>query len=346
MKRKIFNILLSIAMIAVVLVGCGKTATPVSTTKTPTISGGGKATHTSGNVAENGTSTKNASAVYMTKVISTASLMKIYKALDWKPQGKVGVKLSTGEAGGNYYLHPELIGDLVHAVDGTIIESNTAYGGSRSATAAHRQTIEDHGFNTIAVVDIMDEEGTKELAPVPGSVHLKKDTVGSHLQNYDSILVLSHFKGHAMGGFGGALKNISIGIASRSGKMYIHSGGGTDKSFSPGDQNDFLESMAEAAGAVMQDKKGRMVYISVMNNLSVDCDCDSNPAKPTMGDIGILASYDPVALDRACVDLVYADPHGKDLVKRMESRNGTLILDHAVELGMGSQTYQLKNIDE
>lgn len=302
----------------------------------------------SGNVAENENAAENpdASVVYMTTDISPEGLMRIYEALDWQPEGNVGVKMSTGEAGGEYYLHPDFIADLVHEVNGTIIECNTAYGGSRATTALHRQTIEDHGFNEIAEVDIMDEEGTMEIPAVPGSVHLEKDIVGSHLANYDSILVLSHFKGHAMGGFGGALKNISIGIASQNGKMYIHSGGTQDERFAPGDQNAFLESMAEAAGAVMQDKEGRMVYISVMNNLSVDCDCDSSPEEPDMHDIGILASYDPVALDRACVDLVYAAPDSAHLVQRIESRNGTLILDHAEELGLGSQTYELVSIDE
>lgn len=301
----------------------------------------------SGNVGEDGSTQEDsdASVVYMTTDISPEGLMRIYEALDWQPEGNVGVKMSTGEAGGEYYLHPDFIADLVHEVNGTIIECNTAYGGSRATTALHRQTIEDHGFNEIAQVDIMDEEGSMEIPAVPGSVHLEKDIVGSHLANYDSILVLSHFKGHAMGGFGGALKNISIGIASQNGKMYIHSGGTQDEKFIPGDQNAFLESMAEAAGAVMQNKEGHMVYISVMNNLSVDCDCDSSPEEPDMHDIGILASYDPVALDRACVDLVYAAPDSAHLVQRIESRNGTLILDHAEELGMGSQTYQLVSID-
>ena len=184
-----------------------------------------------------------------------------------------------------------------------------------------------------------------EIPAVPGSVHLEKDIVGSHLANYDSILVLSHFKGHAMGGFGGALKNISIGIASQNGKMYIHSGGTQDERFAPGDQNAFLESMAEAAGAVMQDKEGRMVYISVMNNLSVDCDCDSSPEEPDMHDIGILASFDPAAVDQACVDLVYAAEDGGSLVQRIESRNGLHTLEQAEKIGLGSREYQLVSID-
>lgn len=305
----------------------------------------GDADRPSGNVEENGDTKDDASVVYMTTDLSPEGLMKIYKELNWQPVGNVGVKMSTGEAGGDYYLHPDFIKDLVHEVNGTIIECNTAYGGSRATTAIHRQTIADHGFNEIADVDIMDEEGSIDLPVREGSVHLEKDMVGSHLANYDSILVLSHFKGHAMGGFGGALKNISIGIASQKGKMYIHSGGRQDDHFEAGPQNDFLESMAEAAGAVMQNKEGHMVYISVMNNLSVDCDCDGNPEEPDMHDIGILASYDPVALDRACVDLVYAAPDSARLVQRIESRNGTRILDHAEELGMGSQNYKIVTID-
>lgn len=306
----------------------------------------GNAGYQSGNIAVTGENEADASVVYMTKDISSKGLMKIYKQLNWKPEGKVGVKISTGEAGGNNYLHPELIGDLVKSLDGTIIECNTAYGGSRANTAVHMQTAKDHGFTAIADVDIMDAEGTMELAPVPGSVHLEKDIVGSHYANYDSILVLSHFKGHAMGGFGGAMKNISIGIGSQSGKAYIHSGGNSTTNVWGGEQNAFLESMAEAGGAVMQDKGDKIVYISVMNRLSVDCDCSSNPAEPTMADIGILASTDPVALDKACVDLVYAAHDGHDLIIRMESRNAMLTLDHAEKLGLGSQSYQLESIDD
>ena len=292
--------------------------------------------------------------VFFTKDISPAGLMAVYNALGRQASGKVAVKLSTGEAGNTHYLSPALIKDLVQKVDGTIVECNTAYGGSRASTALHRQVIEDHGFNAIAKVDIMDEEGDIEL-PVTGNgiKDLKFDAVGSHFKNYDFVLVLSHFKGHAMGGFGGALKNISIGIASSRGKVIIHTAG-TRESGSiwydnqiAKNQDEFLESMAEAAKAV-SDSLGngqRIMYISVMNHLSVDCDCDGNPVAPDMHDIGILGSLDPVALDQACVDLVYKAPDGASLIKRMEAQHGIHILEHASAIGFGSREYDLVNID-
>ncbi len=281
--------------------------------------------------------------VYMTADISPAAIMVLYKALERPLPGKVAVKLSTGEPGGHHFLAPSLIKDLVQSVNGTIVECNTAYGGSRASTAMHMQVAKDHGFAAIAPVDIMDADGSVSL-PVKGGKHLKEDFVGAHFKNYDSFLVLSHFKGHAMGGFGGALKNISIGIASSEGKSWIHTAGTSRSGFrNPGKQEDFIESMAEAAGAVINALGDRILYISVMNNLSVDCDCDSSPEAPQMGDIGILASTDPVALDRACVDLVYASQeHGKvHLIERIESRKGTVILDHAEAMGLGSQKYEL-----
>lgn len=261
----------------------------------------------------------------------------------------MAVKLSTGEAGNTHYLDPSLIGELVQSVDGTIVECNTAYGGSRASTAMHMQVAEDHGFTAIADVDIMDADGSIQLPVSENAVNLQYDIVGQNYANYDSMIVLSHFKGHAMGGFGGAIKNISIGIASSRGKMYIHSGGHSETSWSGGTQDQFLESMAEAAQAVHNDKQdnGGIVYISVMNNLSVDCDCDGNPAEPEMDDIGILASYDPVALDQACVDLVYEqkDSDGRALVERIESRNGLHTLEHAAAIGLGSREYKLVSID-
>lgn len=237
------------------------------------------------------------------------------------------------------------------------MECNTAYGGARANTAMHMQVAQDHGFTSIADVDIMDANGSINI-PVTGGTHLKEDLVGKDLANYDFVMVLSHFKGHTMGGFGGALKNVAIGIASSEGKNIVHTAGETHESWMPfdgfrfmansgADHNNFLESMAEAAKAV-SDYEGngsKMLYISVMNNLSVDCDCVSNPAVPTMKNIGILASTDPVALDQACVDLVYAVPDGADLIERMESRNGTLILKHAEDIGLGSRTYNLVSID-
>lgn len=279
--------------------------------------------------------------VFMTGDISSDGMMKVYEAMNQIPDGRIAIKLSTGEAGGHYYLQPELIRELVQTVKGTIVECNTAYGGSRVSTAMHRQVAEEHGFTSIADVDIMDEDGDIPL-PVDGGVHLQENLVGSHFADYDYFIVLSHFKGHTMAGFGGALKNISIGIASSEGKLLIH-GAGT-----PGwgaDQDDFLESMAEAAKSVTDALDGKMLYINVMNNLSVDCDCDSNPAQPDMHDIGILSSTDPVALDRACLDLVYEAEDGSSLIDRIESRNGIHTVEYAEKLGVGKQTYTLVSLD-
>jgi uncharacterized Fe-S center protein len=286
----------------------------------------------------------SSSTVYYINDISSDALMKIYASLGRAAAGKVAVKLSTGEAGDTYYLDPQLIRALVQSVDGTIVECNTAYGGSRSSTAMHLQVAKDHGFTDIASVDIMDADGSMSI-PVTGGKHLTEDLVGAHLAGYDFVMVLSHFKGHVMAGFGGALKNISIGIGSVEGKALIHGAGDASKIWSA-NQDDFTESMAEAAKAV-SDYEGngeKMLYISVMNNLSVDCDCDSSPAAPTMKNVGILASTDPVALDQACVDFVYAVPDGKDLIARMESRNGVHILEHAEEIGLGSRDYRLVDI--
>lgn len=286
-----------------------------------------------------------APAVYMTTDISPEGIKKVYEALGRNLTGNVAVKLSTGEAGGSYYLSPDLIKDLVQSVNGTIVECNTAYGGSRANTAMHRQVAEDHGFTAIANVDIMDENGSLSI-PVTGGKNLTEDLVGANLEHYDSMMVLSHFKGHSMGGFGGAVKNISIGVGSAEGKLLIHSGGKSRTSWGGASQDAFLESMAEAASAVI-DYMGEenMLYINVMNNLSVDCDCDSNPVEPDMHDIGILASLDPVALDQACVDLVYAADDGDSLIERMESRNGIHTLEHAETIGAGSRSYELISVD-
>ena len=255
----------------------------------------------------------NVPKVYMFKEISPENLVKIYEALGREATGKVAVKLSTGEPGGHNFLQPALIKDLVQKVKGTIVECNTAYGGGRADTENHLKAAKDHGFTAIAPVDIMDAEGEVAL-PVKGGKHLKEDFVGSHYLNYDFTVVLSHFKGHAMGGFGGAIKNISIGIASSAGKAWIHSAGKTKGNpwgnLPP--QDDFLESMAEAAKAIVDHCGDKILYISVANNLSVDCDCDSSPEDPKMGDIGILASLDPVALDKACTDLVRASKDPSD----------------------------------
>ena len=300
--------------------------------------------------------TNDKPVVYMTKDISPEALVRIYETLGRPTEGRVAVKISTGEAGGHNYLKPELIGQLVKKVNGTIVECNTAYPGKRNTFDAHWQTIKDHGFLDIAKVDLMDEEGDMRI-PVQDTTWIKYDIVGKHLANYDFMINLAHFKGHAMGGFGGVLKNQSIGVASAAGKAYIHSAGVTDDVNEcwnhTGNQDAFLESMAAAAQAV-HDYFGngeRILYINVANNLSVDCDCDSHPADPEMNDIGILASLDPVALDQACVDLVFNYPskEGDDaaaLIERINTRHGIHILEHAAQIGLGSREYQLVSLDE
>lgn len=294
----------------------------------------------------NGDATGEKAKVYFIRDITPENIIRIYEALGREAHGKVGIKLSMGEPGGHNYLKPELIGDFVRHVDGTFIDANTAYGGNRATSELHRKAAVDHGFTAIAPVDILDEEGEIDL-PVVGGKHLTRDIVGSHITDYDFIVNLSHFKGHAMGGFGGALKNMSIGIASSRGKVLIHSAGQSTTNWGSPAQDDFLESMAEAAKAVADHCGDDIIYISVMNNLSVDCDCDSSPADPEMGDIGILASLDPVALDKACVDLVYAsEDHGKiHLIERMESRNGIHTVAHAEQLGMGTTNYELITLE-
>ena len=289
-------------------------------------------------------------AVYFIEEISPENLVRIYEALGRKAEGRVAVKVSTGEPGGHNFLQPTLIADLVHKVGGTIVECNTAYGGGRSDTENHLKAAADHGFTSIADVDIMDADGEVAL-PVKGGRHLKEDFVGRNYLNYDFTVILSHFKGHAMGGFGGAIKNMSIGIASSKGKAWIHSAGKTkDQNKVWGDlpaQDDFLESMAEAAKAVADHCGDKILYISVANNLSVDCDCDSSPEDPKMGDIGILASLDPVALDKACVDMVRASKdHGKiHLIERIDSRHGMHTLNYGEKIGLGSQEYRLVRLD-
>ena len=279
--------------------------------------------------------------VYMFKEISSENLVKIYEALGREATGKVAVKLSTGEPGNNNYLSPALIGDLVRRVGGTIVECNTAYGGGRSDTESHLKAAEDHGFTAIAEVDIMDADGEVAL-PVKGGRHLKEDFVGSHYPDYDFTVVLSHFKGHPMGGFGGALKQLSIGCASSYGKAYIHGAGEPEKIWT-GDHNSFLESMADAAEAVVRHFNGNMVFINVMKNMSVDCDCCAVAEDPCMADIGILASLDPIAVDQACLDLVYAsdDPGRDHLVERIESLNGVRTVESAAALGFGTREYEL-----
>ena len=282
--------------------------------------------------------------VYMTREITPEGLMAVYQALQWEPQGRVAVKLSTGEPPASNYLRPELIAGLVQSLDGTIVECNTAYGGSRAETAMHYQVAEDHGFTAIADFQILDEEGSMTL-PVQGGTRLSENYVGADFDDYDSYLVLSHFKGHSMAGYGGAIKNISIGLGSSEGKAWVHSAGSSRTNPWGGDQDAFLESMAEAGKSVSDYLGDQIVYINVMNRLSVDCDCDGNPAEPDMHDIGILASTDPVALDQACIDLVYSAEDGQSLVNRIESRNGLHTLEHAQQIGLGSRSYELVSID-
>lgn len=282
--------------------------------------------------------------VYMTQEITPEGLMAVYQALQWEPQGRVAVKLSTGEPPASNYLRPELIAGLVQSLDGTIVECNTAYGGSRAETAMHYQVAEDHGFTATADFQILDEDGSMTL-PVQGGTRLSENYVGAAFEDYDSYLVLSHFKGHSMAGYGGAIKNISIGLGSSEGKAWIHSAGSSLTNPWGGDQDAFLESMAEAGKSVSDYLGDQIVYINVMNRLSVDCDCDGNPAEPDMHDIGILASTDPVALDQACIDLVYGAEDGQSLVNRIESRNGLHTLEHAQQIGLGSRSYELVSID-
>lgn len=293
--------------------------------------------------------TARVAKVYMTTEISPASLLKVYHALGRKAEGRVAVKISTGEPGGHNFLDPNLIKGLVKEVNGTLVECNTAYAGKRNTVEDNMQAARDHGFTAIAPVDIMDAEGEVAL-PVKGGKHLKADYVGANYLNYDFTIVLSHFKGHAMGGFGGAIKNMSIGIASAAGKANIHTAGKTKTDLwnNLPEQDAFLESMAEAAKAVADHCGDRILYISVANNLSVDCDCDASPEDPKMGDIGILASLDPVALDKACTDLVRAsDDHGKvHLIERIDSRHGMHTLDYGEQIGLGSQQYQLVRLDD
>lgn len=292
------------------------------------------------------------SKVYFTKEISPEALVRVYKALGKEATGRVAVKISTGEAGGHNYLKPVLIRNLVDSVRGTIVECNTAYNGKRMSSAEHWQTIHDHGFDSIAAVDIMDEYGDIRI-PVRDKKHLKYNIVGSHLANYDFMVNLAHFKGHAMGGFGGVLKNQSIGVASSAGKAYIHTAGKVQSLNElwqnlPA-QDYFLESMAAAAQSVADYFHGNIIYINVMNNMSVDCDCDSHPAEPMLKDMGILASLDPVALDQACLDLVFNHKGApgddeKPLIERINRQHGTYITEYAAKIGLGSMEYVIVDI--
>ena len=285
------------------------------------------------------------SKVYFTSDLTSKGLLKIYQALNPNLQGKIGVKIHSGEAGNQNYLRPDFMKSLVDFVNGTVIECNTAYDGERNTTEKHLKLLDDHEWTKYYQVDLLDQEGEIPLKVKNGSF-LTTNYVGKNLTNYDSLLVLSHFKGHPMGGFGGALKNISIGLASSYGKAVIHGAGEAQKIWSS-NHDDFLKSMAEASSTIMDLYKNKIAFINVMKNMSVDCDCCQIAADPVIKDIGILASLDPVALDKACLDLVYqADDLGKqDLIERIESRNGILTVLEANRLNIGNLDYELINID-
>ena len=279
--------------------------------------------------------------VYFTKNITSENILEIFKKLNANLEGKVAIKVHSGEKGNQNFLKPAFYKNIVDHLNGTIVECNTAYDGERNTTEKHMKLLEDHGWKELYNVDLLDYEKDIEL-PIRESKYIKTNFVGQHIENYDSLLVLSHFKGHPMGGYGGALKNMSIGLASSYGKANIHGAGEPEKIWTA-DHDSFLESMAEAASSIMDYKKDKIAFINVMCNMSVDCDCCAKAEDPCMKDIGILASLDPVALDQACIDLVYnSNDEGKEhLIERIESRNGTHTIDTAEKLGVGTKKYKL-----
>ena len=289
------------------------------------------------------------SKVYFTKEITKESLIKIYNSLGVELNGKVAIKLHSGEEGNQNYMKPELVKELVDYINGTVVECNTAYEGQRNTTEKHLKLLEKQGWSKYFNVDILDSE-SEEILENPNGEIIKKNIIGSKMKNYDSMLVLSHFKGHPMGGFGGALKNISIGLASSEGKRYIHTGGKENATYEDMFQVDhdlFLKSMADSAKTITEFYKNKILYINVMMNMSVDCDCCAVAEAPCMKNIGILASTNPVALDQACIDLVYnsIDPGKEKLIERIESRNGLLTIESAEKQGIGTREYELINID-
>lgn len=287
------------------------------------------------------------SKVYFTSEVSNDSLVKMYEALGVNLPGKVAVKLHSGEQGNKNYLRPEFVKNLVERVNGTVVECNTAYPGARNTTEKHRKLMDEHEWTKYFNVDIMDAEGPDMELDIPNGLQIKKNYVGKNLANYDSMLVLSHFKGHAMGGFGGALKQLSIGCASSYGKAYIHGAGDPNQDMFKTDQLQFVTSMGDAASSVHKYFNGNIVYINAMVNISIDCDCDGNASAPCMKNIGILASTDSVAIDQACLDLVYSSTDlGKDkLIARIEERLGANIIDAALKNGAGNKEYELINVD-
>ena len=291
------------------------------------------------------------SKVYFIKEITPENIIKAYNAIGKKLEGNVAVKMHSGEKGNKNYLRPEFVKDVINYVHGTVVECNTAYEGARNSTEKHRELIKEHEWEKYFPFDLLDAEGPDMELDIPNGKVLKKNYVGKDLAKYDSLLVLSHFKGHAMGGYGGALKQLSIGCASSAGKTLIHTAGATDDQTKLWDnlpeQDRFLEAMADAASSVVDYFKGNAVYINVMKNISVDCDCDGNASDPCMQDIGILASLDPVAIDQACLDLVYNsnDPGRDKLIERIESRHGVHTIEAAYDLGVGNREYELIEID-
>lgn len=284
------------------------------------------------------------SKVYFTKTITPQAMIYMYEVLQKQLPGKVGVKVHSGEVGNQNFIRPTFMEDMIHHVNGTIVECNTAYEGKRNTTEEHWETMKLHGWTNVADVDILDADGD-DVLNIENTLRINKNYVGSHMKNYDSLLVLSHFKGHPMGGFGGALKNISIGLASSYGKAYIHGAGEVEKIWTA-DHDSFLESMADASKSIVEAFKGNMVFINVMKNMSVDCDCCAVAEDPKVNDIGILSSLDPVALDQACLNLVYHsdDPNKAHLIERIESRNGVHTVESAAKIGVGNREYELIEI--
>ena len=284
--------------------------------------------------------------VYFSRTITPQKVLELYKMLDKNLPGKVAIKVHSGEKGNQNFLHPEFWREIIEHVGGTVVECNTAYDGARNTTARHIKLFEDHGWTKYFDVDLLDSEGPDLELDIPNGKVIKKNYVGKNIANYDSMLVLSHFKGHPMGGYGGALKQLSIGVASSFGKAYIH-GAGEPKKIWTSDHDAFLESMADAAGSVVEYFKCNILYVNVMKNMSVDCDCCAVAEDPCIADIGILVSDDPIAIDQACIDLVYAcsDPGKPHLIERIETRNGVHTIEAAAELGYGSREYELIEID-
>lgn len=357
MKKRILFVPLALSLILFSACASGKKSANSLTTNSQTSSGISSNDQFDIESLEYRTDDENAPVVYFTREITPESLVKVYKAMAWIPHGKVGVKLSTGEPPSSNYLRPTLIGKLVHdELGATIVECNTAYGGNRASNAMHKQVVKDHGFLDIAPFDLLDEEGVMEI-PVSGGERIKNAIVGSHFKNYDSYLVLNHFKGHAMAGFGGAIKNLSIGFGSgsstrESGKVLIHSGGTRTSGSIMGDQIPFLEAMAETAKAAcdyMGNENG-IAFVSVMNRISIDCDCDGHPHEPELRDIGILASTDPLAIDQAGIDMVYAYKNSvgdsaQSLINRIEDRQGRHTLEYAQKIGLGKGTRNYRLVE-